>query len=54
MAVQVLLTAKQRDNRLRKLDGEITAATAELRDARKQAALDEIEREFAGVSGEAA
>jgi hypothetical protein len=41
------LTAKQRDSRLRKLNGEITQAEAELREARKAAAIAEIEAEFA-------
>lgn len=44
----ITLSDKQRDSRLRKLDGEIEQATVALRDARKQAALDEIERQFAG------
>jgi hypothetical protein len=42
------LTNRQRDSRLRKLGQQIDAATAELREARKQAALAELEREFAG------
>jgi hypothetical protein len=42
------LTAKQRDSLLRKLGAEIAKAEGELREARKQAAIEQIEREFAG------
>jgi hypothetical protein len=47
------LTSKQRDSRLRKLGAEIKEAEDALREARKQAAIEEIEREFA-LAGEAA
>lgn len=39
---------RQRKQRLGKLDDEIAKATGELREARKAAALAEVEREFAG------
>jgi hypothetical protein len=45
-----LLTDRQRDSRLRKLDETIRAAEAELLARRKEAALREIEEEFGGVA----
>ena len=46
------LTDKQRDSRLRKLDDEIAAAEKEQLAARKKAALEEIEREYAAAATE--
>ncbi len=40
------LTNRQRDSRLKKLDAEIEAATAELREARKAEAMAQLEAEF--------
>jgi hypothetical protein len=41
------LTNRARDSRARKLNQQIEAATAELREARKKAAMEQLEREFA-------
>jgi hypothetical protein len=42
------LTDRTKASKLKALDEKITAATSELREARKQAALAEVEAEFAG------
>jgi hypothetical protein len=42
------LTAKQRDSRLRKITAEVKEAEDALREARKKAAIEKIERVFAG------
>jgi hypothetical protein len=47
------LSNRQRDSQLRKLDEQIATATSELREAKRRAALEAVEREFA-TSGEAA
>jgi hypothetical protein len=43
----ITLTDKQRDSRLRKLGAEIAATEKQLLEARKQAALEQLERDFA-------
>jgi flavin-dependent dehydrogenase len=42
------MSDRSKKSRLAKLDEQIAAATSELRQARKQEALEQVEREFAG------
>jgi hypothetical protein len=48
------LTDKQRDSRLRKLGSELDALKKQHHEARRQAAMEALEAEFAATSGEAA